>query len=219
MEVDPEFLKCLKEVLALYARPYDPKRPTVCLDEKSLQLLADSRPSHPLKPGHPKRQDYEYVRHGTRNIFVLVEPKAGQRQVLVTRHRRKEDFAKVLRYLVDILYPGVDMIDLVMDNLNTHTVETVIEIFGKAEADRILSHITFHYTPLHASWVNIAEIEFSAMTVQCLDRRIPDEWTLSLELLAWEISRNQQARPIQWSFNWKCAKRMFVDKKDTNDDA
>jgi hypothetical protein len=203
----------LKDVLTLYALPYDPKRPTICFDEKSLQLLADSRPSHPMTTKHPKRQDHEYVRHGTRNLFLFAEPKAGQRHVLVTTRRTKEDFAKALRYLVDVLYPDVAMIDLVADNLNTHTAETVIEIFGKPEADRILSRLTFHYTPLHASWVNIAEIEFSAMTGQCLDRRIPDEWTLRLELLAWELERNQQARPVKWSFNWRCARRMFIEKQ------
>ncbi len=194
----------------MYARPYNPHRPVVCFDEKSLQLLADRRPEHPLKPGHPRRQDYEYVRQGTRNIFIFVEPKTGQRQVVVTRHRKKEDFAKAIRYLADVVQPDAEQLELVLDNLNTHTVETLIEIFGKAEADRILSRITFHYTPLHASWVNIAEIELSAMTEQCLDRRLADDWTLWTELMAWEMSRNRKAVPIQWSFNWKRAKRMFT---------
>lgn len=197
-------------MLKVYARPYDPHRPVVCFDEKSLQLLAQSRPEHPLKPGHPRRQDYEYVRQGTRNIFIFVEPKAGQRYVVVTRHRKKEDFAKAIRYLADGLYPEVEQIELVLDNLNTHAVETLIEIFGKAEADRILSRITFHYTPLHASWVNVAEIELSVMTEQCLDRRIADEWMLWTELMAWETLRNRKAVPIQWSFSWKRAKRMFI---------
>ena len=197
-------------MLTLYARPYNPRRPVVCFDEKSLQLLAHSRPEHLLKSGHPRRQDYEYVRQGTRNIFVFVEPKAGQRQVLVTRHRKKEDFAKAIRYLADVMHPAAEHIELVLDNLNTHTVETLIEIYGKAEADRLLSRITFHYTPLHASWVNIAEIELSVMTEQCLDRRLADDWTLWTELMAWEAPRNRKAVPIQWSFNWKRAKRMFI---------
>lgn len=198
----------------MYRRPYDPSRPVVCFDEKSLQLLADpvGRPAQPVRPGQPRRQDYEYVRHGTRNIFVWVEPKAGIRHTLVTLQRTKLEFAKAMRYLVDVLYPapGVERIDLVLDNLNTHTTDTLIEIFGKPEADRILSRLAFHYTPLHASWTNIAEIEFSAMTTQCLDRRIPDEWSLASELVAWEQRRNQRAEPIRWSFTWKRARRMFI---------
>jgi hypothetical protein len=215
--VDAEFLACLKDVLQLYARAYNPQRPVVCFDEKSLQLLADSRPEHPMKSGHPRRRDYEYVRHGTRNIFIFVEPKTGQRHSLVTRRRTKEDFAKAIRYLVDTLYPEAECIELVLDNLNTHTVETLIEMFGKAEADRIMSRLTFHYTPLHASWVNVAEIELSAMTQQCLDRRIADEWTLWTELMAWEAPRNRRAIPIQWSFNWKRARRMFVRSNPEDD--
>lgn len=189
----------------------------VCFDEKSLQLLADSasRPTRAVRPGHPRRQDYEYVRHGTRNIFLWVEPKAGLRHTWVTLRRTKEDFAKAMRYLVDVLYPApqVERIDLVIDNLNTHTTDTLIEIFGKPEADRILSRMVFHYTPLHASWTNIAEMEFSAMTVQCLDRRIPDEWTLASELVAWELRRNQRAEPIRWSFTWKRARRLFIERE------
>ena len=203
----------LKDVLELYAQPYDPTRPTVCFDEKSVQLLADSRPGLPLKPGYARRQDYEYVRRGTRNVFIFVEPKAGLRHVLVTRRRTKEDLAKALRYLVDVLYPDAPVIDLVWDNLNTHAADTLIEIFGKAEADRILARLVLHPTPLHASWLNIAEIDLSVMTGQCLDRRIPDEWTLALELIAWESRRNHLHRPIVWSFDWKRAKRMFDKRK------
>ena len=207
----------MKDVLTLYHRPYDPCRPVMCFDEKTLQLLADSasRPVRPVQAGHPRRQDYEYVRHGTRNIFLWVEPKVGYRYTLVTLQRTKADFAKAMRYLVDVLYPAahVEQIDLVIDNLNTHTTDTLIEIYGKPEADRILSRLVFHYTPLHASWTNIAEIEFSAMTSQCLDRRIPDEWTLASELVAWELRRNQRAEPIRWSFTWKRAKRMFIERE------
>lgn len=203
----------LKDVLELYAQPYDPTRPTVCFDEKSVQLLADSRPGLPLKPGYARRQDYEYVRRGTRNVFIFVEPKAGCRHVLVTRRRTKEDLAKALRDLVDAVYPNAPVIDLVWDNLNTHAADTLIEIFGKAKADRILARLVFHPTPLHASWLNMAEIDLSVMTGQCLDRRIPDEWTLALELIAWEARRNQLHRPIVWSLDWKRAKRMFDKRK------
>lgn len=199
----------MKNLLELYAQPYNPARPTVCFDEKSVQLLADSRPGLPLKPGFPRRQDYEYERRSTRNIFIFVEPKAGLRHILVTRHRTKEDLAKAMRYLVDILYPDVPVIDLVWDNLNTHATDTLIEIFGKTEADHILTRLVFHPTPLHGSWLNIAENDLTAMTGQCLDRRIPDAWMLTLELIAWEAERNQLHRPIAWSFDWKRAKRLF----------
>jgi hypothetical protein len=211
----------MKDVLDLYAQPYDPACPTVCFDEKSVQLLADSRSGLPLKPGYPRRQDYEYVRQGTRNVFIFVEPKAGRRHVLVTRRRTKEDLAKALRYLVEVSYPKAASINLVWDNLNTHATDTLIEIFGKVEADRILARLVFHPTPLHASWLNIAEIDLNAMTGQCLDRRIPDEWTLTLELIAWESRRNQLHRPIVWSFDWKRAKRIFLKRKrrDSSDSA
>lgn len=181
----------------------------ICFDEQSVQLLADSRPGQSLQRGHARRQDYEYVRRGTRNIFTFLEPKAGQRHVLVTRRRTKEDLAKAVRYLLEVVHPDAPVIDLVWDNLNTHAADTLIEIFGKAEADRLLARLVFHPTPLHASWLNSAEIDLSTMTRQCLDRRIPDEWTLTLEVIAWETRTNQLRRPIVWSFNWRKAKRLF----------
>jgi hypothetical protein len=199
----------MKDVLELYAQPYDPARPMVCFDEQSVQLLADSRPGQSLRRGHARRQDYEYVRRGTRNVFTFLEPKAGQRHVLVTRRRTKEDLAKAVRYLLEVVHPDAPVIDLVWDNLNTHAADTLIEIFGKAEADRLLARLVFHPTPLHASWLNSAEIDLSTMTRQCLDRRIPDEWTLTLEVIAWETRANQLQRPIVWSFDWKKAKRLF----------
>ncbi len=203
----------MKDILELYAQPYDPARPTVCFDEQSVQLLADSRPELPLTPGHSRRQDYEYVRQGTRNLFTLVEPKRGWRHVLVTRRRTKEDLAKAIRYLVDVLYPDADLIDLVWDNLNTHAAEVLIEIFGQVEADRILARLVLHPTPLHASWLNMAEIDLSTMTSQCLGRRIPNEWTLTIKLIAWVSGRNEEHRPIRWSFDWKRAKRLFKKRK------
>lgn len=203
----------MKDVLALYAQPYDPRRPTVCFDEQPVQLLTDARPTRPLKPGFPQRRDYEYVRGGTRNVFLFIEPKVGQRHILVTRHRTKEDFAKAMRYLVDELYPDVQIIDIVLDQLNTHNAETLIEIFGKAEADRLLAHLLFHPTPVHASWLNIAEIDLSALTRQCLDRRMGDAWTLMMESIAWEAWRNALHKPIAWSFDWKRARRFLRDHK------
>jgi len=203
----------MKDLLTLYEQPYAPRRPTICFDEKSVQLLADSRPELPMKSGQVKRRDYEYVRHGTRNVFIFLEPKAGRRHLLVTQRRTKEDWAKAIRYLVDGLYAEAPLIDLVFDNLNTHAELTLIEIFGKPEADRLLSRLVLHPTPVHASWLNMAEIDLSAMTQQCLDRRIPDEWTLALELIAWETRRNEVHQPIQWSFSWKRARRIFARRK------
>ena len=178
-----------------------------------MQLLAHRRDGLPVRPGHARRQDYEYVRHGTRNIFLFAEPQAGQRHILITRRRTKEDWAKAVRYLRDAVYPKATQIDLGCDNLNTHTGNPLIEIFGKTEADRLLARLVLHPTPLHASWVNLAEIEFSVMTGQCLDRRIPDEWTLASELLAWEGERNHIHKPVAWSFDWKRAKRIFKKRR------
>ncbi len=203
----------MKDVVTLYAQPYDPARPMVCFDEQPVQLLDDARATRPLTPGYPRRRDYEYVRCGTRNIFLFIEPKVGQRRVLVTRRRTKEDFAKAMRYLVDEMYPQVSVIDVVLDQLNTHAADTLIEIFGKMEADRLLAHLAFHYTPLHASWLNIAEIILSALTRQCLDRRLGDEWTLVMEILAWEYRRNAEHKPVAWSFDWKRARRFVRDHK------
>lgn len=197
----------------LYEQPLDPNRPTICFDEQTVQLLADKYPELPVKPGAVRRRDYEYMRRGTRNVFIFLEPKAGRRHVLITRRRTKLDWAKAIRYLVDVLYPEAEGIDLVYDNLNTHRAETLIEIFGKPEADRLLARLTLHPTPLHASWLNMAEIDLSAMTRQSLSRRIPDEWTLALELIAWEGTRNQLSQPITWSFNWKRARRIFSKRK------
>lgn len=203
----------MKDIVTLYAQPYNPARPTICFDEQPVQLLADAHATRPLKPGYPRRRDYEYIRYGTRNLFLFIEPKVGQRRVLVTRRRTKEDFAKAMRYLVDEMYPQVLVIDVVLDQLNTHAANTLIEIFGQVEADRLLAHLVFHYTPLHASWLNIAEIILSALTRQCLDWRIGDEWTLVMEILAWEYGRNAERKPVVWSFDWKRARRFVRDHK------
>lgn len=200
----------------VYHRAADGQHPQVCFDEKSVQLLADARPEQALRPGRPRRRDYEYVRHGTRNVFLFVEPKTGQRHTVVTRRRTKIDFGKAMRYLVDDLYPEAEWIDVVLDNLNTHTADVLREVFGKVEADRLLAHLRFHYTPRHASWLNLAESELAVMTTQCLDRRLGDEWTLATELIAWENRRNRAAQPIQWSLSWKRARRIFcLAKADT----
>lgn len=201
----------MEALLTLYHQPYAPLHPTVCFDEKSVQLLADSRPMLPMQPGQVKRQDHEYQRHGTRNLFLFVEPQAGTRHILVTCHRTKRDCAYALRYLVDELYPDAEWIDLVLDNLNTHTYHALVETFGKEEADRIAARLHFHYTPPHGSWLNMAEIELSILSRQCLKRRIPDEWTLGTEIVAWELARNAAKTKIDWSFSLDDAHRVFAE--------
>ena len=201
----------MEAILSLYAQDYDPQRPTVCFDEKSVQLLADVRDPIAMTEGHERREDYEYQRNGIRNLFVFVDPQAGYRQVLVTQHRRKSDFASAMRYLVDVIYPDADRIDLVLDNLNTHHYHSLVEFFGKCEADRIMDRLCFHFTPTHGSWLNMAEIELSVLTTQCLKRRLPDEMTLTTEILAWEAQRNAIARPFNWSFTTEDARNVFKD--------
>ena len=201
----------MEAILTLYAQPYDPQRPMVCFDEKMTQLLRHVREPLPLKPQVGRREDYEYKREGTRNLFMLVEPKAGRRAVLVTRQRSKRDFAQAMRYLVDVLYPHVFIMDVVLDNLNTHTYHALVETFGKTEADRIADRLCFHSTPPHGSWLNMAEIELSILSRQCLKRRLPDEWTLALETLTWENARNQSQAKIHWRFSVDDARRVFRD--------
>jgi len=183
----------------------------ICFDELSVQLLKHTRTPLPVRAGHPHREDHEYKRNSTRNIFIFAEPKAGQRHTLVTRRRTKQDFAYAMRYLVDVLYPQASCIDVVLDNLNTHTYFALVETFGKTEADRIAARLCFHYTPTHASWLNMAEIELSVLTKQCLRRRLPDEWSLALELIAWEQTANAAHRQIHWSFTVDDARHVFAD--------
>jgi hypothetical protein len=200
----------MEAILDVYAQPPEKLRPLVCFDEKSVELHDDVRPPLPLRRGKPKRQDYEYQRSGTRNVFLFLEPKAGQRHTLVTCRRTKADWAYAMRYLVDELYPQAACIDVVLDNLNTHHYEVLIEIFGKAEADRIMSRVQFHYTPTHGSWLNMAEIELSVMERQCTRRRLADEFTLATELIAWEQPRNDAHVTICWKFTTKDAQRVFA---------
>lgn len=199
----------MEEILERYERPYEKARPLVCFDEKSVELHADVRVPFPMCAAKPQRRDYEYRRNGTRNVFLFLEPKAGLRHTLVTLRRTKEDWAKAMRYLVDELYPDAAVIDVVLDNLNTHTYEALIEIFGKAEADRIMARLVFHYTPIHGSWLNMAEIELSVMARQCTRRRLGDAFTLATELVAWEQPRNDARVTIRWRFTAKDARRVF----------
>ena len=208
----------MEHILEVYAQPYEKARPVVCFDEKSVELHADVRPPLPAYADKPKRVDYEYARCGTRNVFLFLEPKAGQRHTLVTSQRTKEDWAKAMRYLADQLYPEAAQIDVVLDNLNTHAAVVLIEIFGKAEADRLLSRLKFHYTPLHGSWLNMAEIELSVMERQCLKRRLGDEFTLGTELVAWEKPRNDAKVTIHWKFTKQDARRVFAKYYPTPQD-
>jgi DDE superfamily endonuclease len=190
----------MEDVLDLYARPFDPREPVVCFDESPKQLVAETRAPLPMEPGKPERFDYEYERRGTANLFLTVEPLAGRRYIDVTDQRTKHDFAQQMRTLAERRYPDARRIHVVLDNLNTHTPAALYEAFPPAEARRILRKLEFHYTPVHGSWLNMAEIEFSLLTRQCLTRRIPDRHMLAAEVAAWQTVRNEQRSTISWSF-------------------
>jgi hypothetical protein len=190
----------MEDVLDVYTRPYDPRFPQVCLDETSRQLLADAAPPLPVAPGQPAREDYEYVRQGTVNLFLACEPLRGWRHVTVSDRRTRVDWAHCIRELVDVHYPEAEKIVLVQDNLNTHTPASLYEAFPPAEAKRLAAKLELHYTPKHGSWLNMAEIELGVLAGQCLDRRLPDRVTLEQELVAWEVERNAATRPIDWRF-------------------
>ena len=195
------FVACMEDVLDLYAEPYDPKRPVVCFDETSKQLVAGKRRPIPARAGRPERFDYEYQRNGTRNLFMTCEPLAGWRHVEVTGRRTMEDFAHQMRWLVDAAYPEAERVRVVLDNLNTHRPASLYETFEPGEARRVVQRLEFHYTPKHGSWLNMAEIEFSVFGNQCLNRRIEDEASLKREVAALESQRNQAAATIDWRFS------------------
>ena len=190
----------MEDVLAVYTRPYDPKRPQVCMDETSKPLLREVREPLPIQPGQPARLDYEYEREGVVNLFLFCEPLAGRRWVDVTEQRTKTDWAHQIQELVDGRYPEAECIVLVMDNLNTHTPAALYEAFPPAEAKRLADKLELHYTPKHGSWLNIAEIELSVLGRQCLDRRVPDFATLPAEVAAWEARRNAARGGVDWRF-------------------
>jgi hypothetical protein len=200
----------MEDVLDLYAEPYDPRRPVVCFDEQPVQFIAETRVPAPVRPGQPAHHDYEYERKGTANIFMRVEPLAGRRHVAATAHRTKRDFALQMQQVVDVDYPDTDRIRVVLDNLNTHGPASLYEAFAPAEARRLLRHLEFHYTPKHASWLNMAEIELSVLTGQCLDRRIADQQTLEAETAAWEARRNRERATIHWRFTLQDARTKLV---------
>ena len=187
-------------MLEVYTRPSDPRRPLVCFDETSKQLLRDARAGQPPAPGRPACVDYEYEREGVMNLFLCCEPLAGRRWVDVTAQRTRRDWAQQIQQLVDVRYPDAERIVLVLDNLNTHTPGALYDVFAPAEAKRLADQLEIHYTPKHGSWLNIAEIELSVLSRQCLDRRVPDAATLVREVAAWQQRRNAAARPVDWRF-------------------
>jgi hypothetical protein len=205
----------MEHILELYHKPYDPKRPLVCFDEKSTQLLAHITTPLALQPGQALREDYEDKRNGTCNLFLFVEPKVGSRHVLVTQRRTKRDVAFAMRYLVDVIHPEAECIDVVMDNMNTHHYHSLVEFFGKQEADRIWNRLDLYCTPEHASWLNMAEIELSILSKQCLSRRIPNEWTLITEIVAWEQTRNEKKAKTRWNFTVNDARVVFKEHYPT----
>lgn len=209
----------MEHILWLYNLPDDLLHPLVCFDEKSIQLLAQTRKVIGCSPGKATRQDHEYKRNGTRNLFMFVAPQRGERNVLVTNRRTKIDFAQAMGYLVDVMYPEAEYINLVMDNLNTHHYHSLVEAFGKIEADRIMSRLRFHFTPAHASWLNMAEVELSVLSGQCLSRRIADDWTLRFQIAAWENARNTRKAQIRWKFTTEDARKVFKQYYPTSLDS
>lgn len=196
-----------EDVLAVYARPYDPSRPVVCLDEKSKELHGEIREPVSSKPGKPKRIDSEYVRNGVANLFLWLEPLTGKRGVQVTQRRCASDFAGVLAHLSDVAYPQAEQIvlvhkcvDEVVDNLNTHGPHSLYEAFAPAQARRLAQRFEWHYTPEHGSWLNIAECELSVLERQCVGRRMADRQVLAQEVAAWEQARNAAATTVRWQF-------------------
>jgi hypothetical protein len=196
----------MEDVLTVYERPYDPKRPVVCADESNKALHSTPHGTLSLKPGQVQGLDYEYERNGTANIFMAVEPLVGKRRVSVTDRRTSQDFAEFLRQLSDEAYPEAEMIVLVTDNLNTHSPACLYERFEPAEAKRLANRFEWHYTPEHGSWLNMAEIELSVLSRQCLSRRIPDKQTLATEVAAWEQDRNSVKVQINWQFRTEDAR-------------
>ena len=190
----------MEDVLAVYERPYDPKCPLVCVDETSKTLHDTPHGTLPIEAREPLRQDYEYERNGTANIFMAVEPLIGKRKTFVTDQRTNQDFAEVLRYLSDDEYPDVEKIVLVTDNLNIHSPSCLYERFEPIEARRLAQRFEWHYTPEHGSWLNMAEIELSILSRQCIKRRIPNKQTLATEVAVWEKDRNNLKAQINWQF-------------------
>lgn len=199
-EEDANFVCAMEDVLEIYKKPYDPKHPVVCMDESSQQQIKEIRQPIPVKLGEPERYDTEYERNGVSNLFIFFEPLAGWRHLEVTNRRTAIDWAEQIRDLVDVHYPKAERITLVMDNLNTHCGASLYKAFEPAEARRILECLDIHYTPKHGSWLNMAEIELSILSRQCLDRRLPNQDTLKKEVTTWANRRNAHPSSMDWQF-------------------
>jgi hypothetical protein len=195
-----EFVACMEDVLDVYTRPYDPRRPLVCLDETSKQLITETRAHLPCKPGQVKRVDPEYRRNGTASIFMMTLPLEGRRHVRVREHRKREDFAEMIRLLCEELYATAEKIVLVMDQLNTHSIASLYQAFVPAEAKRLAEKLEIHYTPKHGSWLNMAEIELSVLSRQCISDYFETREQLAAAIEAWEHSRNEEKAGIDWRF-------------------
>jgi DDE superfamily endonuclease len=199
-EQNAAFVAAMEDVLTVYQRPPDSAYPVICMDETSKQLVGETRISLPAGPGQPRREDYEYERHGVANLFLFCEPLTGGREVRVTERRTRTDWAEAMRDLSDRLYPTAQRITVVLDNLNTHGPASFYEAFAPDEARRLAERFEFHYTPKHGSWLNVAEIELSVLSRQCLDRRISRVEVLRNEIGAWQQKRNQASKAIDWQF-------------------
>jgi hypothetical protein len=196
----------MEDVLEVYARPFDPECPVVCLDEQSKQLIGETRSPLPAEPGQLAKVDYEYERKGTCNLFMMCQPLSGWRHVKVTDRRTRIDWAECIRDLVDVHFPGARKVIIVEDNLNTHDGASLYEAFPPDEARRILERVEFHSTPKHGSWLDMAETELSILTRQCLNRRIADSSEVAREVAAWEADRNEKRCRIHWTFTIAAAR-------------
>ena len=205
-KIDAEYVARMEDVLDLYAEAPDPRQPVVCFDESPIQLIGEVRLLIPIKPGRNERYDYEYRRNGTANLFVFIDVNRPWRKVKVTEHRAATDFAECMRELVDVHYPKADRIRVVLDNLSSHTAGALYQAFRAPEARRLLRRLEFHYTPKHASWLNMVEIEIGVLSQQCLDRRIDSYARLISETAAWEKRRNAERARINWMFTTEKAR-------------
>jgi len=196
----------MEDVLDVYQMPYDPLRPVVCIDESSKQLIGHSRIPIPASPSHLEIWDYEYVRNGVGDVFMLFEPLGCKRHVMVTKRRTRIEFAEALRYVSDVMYPHAEKIVIVMDNLNTHTMGSLYEAFEPEEAHRLANRFEVHYTPKHGSWLNMAETEIGILMRQCLSGRIPALEEMESKVRAWTFDRNRKYSTVNWQFTTKDAR-------------
>ena len=196
-----EFVARMEDILDTYALPYDPEIPLICMDEQPVQLLGEYIEPIEMKPGSPKKEDFQYERNGTCSIFMFTEPLAGRRQVSAEEHRTKLDWAAQIKELLEVYFPNAPKVRLVMDNLNTHSTGSLYDAYSPDVARSLAQRLEIHYTPIHGSWLNVAEIELSVLTMQCLTRRISDLDTLRKEISAWEQSRNTAQKSVDWQFS------------------